>query len=507
METMDGLLLGLQAVLHPITLMYCFVGVFLGTFVGVLPGIGALAAISLLLPLTFHMPSTAALVMLAGVYYGSQYGGSIASILLNLPGTPQSVVTCLDGNPLAKQGRAGVALFVAMFSSFWGSMLGVLVLILCAPVIAEWGVKLGPTEYFSMMLLGLVAACAVGGTDILKGLAMVVFGLLLGTVGTDLTTGVTRFDFGIAELQDGISLIALAMGMFGVAELIRTINVERKGNLDERLSLRKLLPTRDEIKRCVLPIFRGAGIGGVFGALPGTGGSLSTFLSYAVERKVSKHPERFGKGAVEGVAAPESSNNAAAITAFVPTLTMGIPGDVVMALMLGAMIIHGIQPGPMLITEHPEMFWGLIVSFAVGNFMLLILNGPLVGMWVRLLRIPFSMLYPAILVFIGLGVYSVNNNVFDIFVAAAIGMVGYALALARFSPAPLLLGFVLGPMLEENFRTALLYSRGDLATFVEHPVSAVLLALAAFLLLKAASDGLRQRVRRSEAESLSTVGS
>lgn len=497
METIDGLLLGFQTILNPTALMFCFIGVFLGTFVGVLPGIGALAAISLLLPVTFHLPTVPALMMLAGVYNGSQYGGSIAAILLNIPGTPQSVVTSLDGNPLAKQGRPGVALFVSMFASFWGALLGILLLVLAAPTIAEWGVKLGPPEYFSIMLLGLVAACSMAGADIIKGLAMVVLGLLLGTVGADLVTGVTRFDFGVSELYDGINLIPLALGIFGLTEVMKTINIDLKGNTAPRLTLKTMLPTRGEIKRCVMPIFRGSSFGGIFGALPGAGGSLSTFISYAVERKVSKHPERFGQGAVEGIAAPESSNNAAAVTSFIPTLTMGIPGDVVMALMLGAMIIHGIQPGPLLITQQPALFWGLIVSFIIGNFMLLVLNGPLVGMWVKLLRIPFSILYPAILIFISLGAYSVNGNVFDIYATAMIGVLGYALSLTRFSPAPLLLGFVLGPMLEENFRTAMLYSRGDLAIFTDSWVSLIILTCTALFLLKAVFSGLRKSATKA----------
>ena len=500
MDIANGLLLGLQTAMQPEILLYCFIGVFLGTLIGVLPGIGALAAISLLLPITFHLEPVAAIVMLAGVYYGAQYGGSTAAILLNLPGTPSSAVACLDGYPMAKQGRAGVALFMTTVASFIGSMLGIMALVAFAPGIAEIGLLFGAAEYFSIMLLGLIAAATLAAGSPIKGLAMVLFGLLLGTVGTDVNSGVPRFDFEIPELMDAISLVALAMALFGIAELISSVNLKRDGEVKEKITLRSMLPSREDVRQSVRPMLRGSGIGGFMGALPGTGPSIAAFMSYAVEKKVAKDPSRFGKGAIEGVTAPESANNAAAQTAFVPTLSLGIPGDAVMALMLGALIIHGIQPGPMLMTAQPELFWGLIVSFAIGNVMLVILNLPLVNIWVSILRIPYHVLYPAILVFICLGVYSVNNNTFDVYMTAALGVLGYVLLKLRFEPAPLLLGFVLGPMMEENLRRAMLLSRGDPSTFIERPISAVVLGLCAALLLWTAYAALKRGLKRQELE-------
>jgi TctA family transporter len=498
MDIANGLLLGLQSALHPTTLLYCFIGVFLGTLIGVLPGIGALATISLLLPITYHIPPTAAIVMLAGVYYGAQYGGSTASILLNLPGTPSSAVVCLDGYPMAKQGRAGVALFMTTIASFFGSMLGILMLVLFSPAIAELGLKFGPAEYFSMMFLGLIAASTLATGSVLKGLAMVVFGLLLGTVGTDINSGVSRFDFGTPNLMDGISLVALAMAIFGIAEVISTVNIKRDSKVAQKITFRSMVPTADDAKRSFLPMLRGTGIGGFFGALPGTGASIASFMAYAVEKKVAKDPSRFGKGAIEGIAAPESANNAAAQTAFVPTLSLGIPGDAVMALMLGALIIHGIQPGPLLMSQQPELFWGLIVSFGIGNIMLMVLNIPLIGLWVSILKIPYRVLYPAILVFISLGVYSVNNNTFDIYLVAVLGIMGYLLAVLKFEAAPLLLGFVLGPMMEEYLRRALLLSRGDMMTFIDRPISASFIAFAAVLLLWSSFAALKRGMKRKE---------
>ncbi|MFP5485459.1 MAG: tripartite tricarboxylate transporter permease [Gammaproteobacteria bacterium] len=498
MDILNGLLVGLESALQPITLLYCFIGVFLGTLIGVLPGIGAMAAISLLLPITYHIPPTAAIVMLAGVYYGAQYGGSTASILLNLPGTPSSAVACLDGYPMAQQGRAGVALFMTTIASFVGSMLGILVLVLFSPSIAELGLKFGPAEYFSMMLLGLVAASSMASGSPTKGMAMVVLGLLLGTVGTDVNSGVARFDFGVPELMDGINLVALAMGVFGIAEVVSSINQKREGEVKETFSMRSMLPTGKDWKDSVTPMLRGTGIGSFFGALPGTGASIASFFSYAVEKKIAKDPSRFGKGAIEGVTAPEAANNAAAQTAFVPTLSLGIPGDAVMALMLGALIIHGIQPGPLLMTQQPELFWGLIVSFGIGNIMLMILNLPLVGMWVAILRIPYSVLYPAILVFIALGVYSVNNNTFDVYVVALVGAIGYFLSVLKFEAAPLMLGFVLGPLMEENLRRSLLLSRGDMMTFIDRPISAGFLAVSAGIILWTMFATLKRGMQRRE---------
>ncbi len=495
MDILNGLLLGLDAALQPTTLLYCFIGVFLGTLIGVLPGIGALAAISLLLPITYHIPPTAAIVMLAGVYYGAQYGGSTASILLNLPGTPSSAVACLDGYPMAKQGRAGVALFMTTIASFVGSMLGILALILFSPAIAEIGLDFGAAEYFAMMLVGLIAASTLATGSPSKGLSMVVLGLLIGNIGTDINSGVSRFNFDIPSLMDGINLVALAMGLFGVAEVISSINISRENEVKEKITMRTMMPTRQDVRESIMPMLRGTGIGSFFGALPGTGASIASFMAYAVEKKVAKDPSRFGQGAIEGITAPEAANNAASQTAFVPTLSLGIPGDAVMALMLGALIIHGIQPGPLLMTQQPELFWGLIVSFGIGNIMLMVLNLPMIGLWVAILRIPYSVLYPAILVFISLGVYSVNNNSFDILIVAVIGVLGYAMALLKFDAAPLLLGFVLGPLMEENLRRALLLSRGDLATFIDRPISAGILAFGAALVLWALLGALIRQIK------------
>jgi putative tricarboxylic transport membrane protein len=495
MDLFANLWLGLQVAVEPTNLLYCFFGVFLGTVVGVLPGIGALAAISLLLPITYHMSPTAAIIMLAGVYYGAQYGGSTASILLNLPGTPSSAVTCLDGYPMAKKGKAGVALFVTTIASLVGAMAGLMMLTLFSPVIAEVGLKFGPAEFCAMMLLGLVAASSMSAGSAVKGLCMMVFGLLLGMVGTDVNSGAARFSFNIPELMDGINLVALAMGLFGVAEVIRGINSADTNRKLEAISLKSMVPTRREFGATIKPMARGSALGAALGALPGVGPSIAAFMSYAIEKRVAKDPSRFGHGAVEGIAAPEASNNAAAQTAFVPSLSLGIPGDAVMAVMLGALIIHGIQPGPMLITEQPSLFWGLVVSFAIGNIMLVILNLPTIGLWVALLRIPFAWMYPAILVFVALGVYSVNNNTFDIYTVATLGIMGYVLMVLKFEPAPLLLGYILGPLLEEYLRRALLISRGDPMTFLERPISATLLAFTVMLLIWAFWSTVRSNLR------------
>ncbi|WP_101049787.1 tripartite tricarboxylate transporter permease [Macromonas nakdongensis] len=492
MDTAQGLLIGLQAALEPMALLYCFVGVFIGTLVGVLPGIGAMATISLLLPLTYHIPPTSAIIMLAGVYYGGQYGGSTASILLNLPGSPSSSVTCLDGYPMAQQGRAGVALCITAVASFVGALLGIAILVLFSPAIAELGLQFGPADYFSMMLLGLIAASGLGSGAPTKGLAMVVLGLLLGTVGTDVNSGVSRFDFGVLELMDGINLVALAMGVFGLSEVIAGIHRPQGQGPSQAIAWRDLWPSRQDLRQSALPMLRGTAIGSFFGALPGTGAAIASFVSYAVEKKVARDPTRFGQGAIEGVASPEAANNAAAQTAFVPTLSLGIPGDAIMALMLGALIIHGIQPGPMLMNEQPQLFWGLVVSFGIGNVMLVILNLPLVGMWVAILRIPYHVLYPAILVFTALGVYSVSNSTFDIYQVAIVGALGYLLTALRFEAAPLMLGFVLGPLMEEYLRRALLLSHGDLSTLVQRPISAGFLLVCAGMLLWNAWTGLKQ---------------
>ena len=482
MNALDGLMHGLSVALQPSVLVYSLFGAFLGTFVGVLPGIGAMAAITLLLPITYYISSEAALVMLAGVYYGAQYGGAVASILLRLPGTPQSVVTTLDGYPLAQKGRAGLALFTSMISSFSGSMFGIVVLVALAGLLSQMATAFGAADYAAMMIMGLIAASTIGSSNAVKNLAMVVLGLILGLIGTDVNSGVQRFTFGQTILMDGLNMVALAMGLFGAAEVIKNIRKSEERARPDKVSLRSLLPSLDELKRLPLPILRGASLGSFFGALPGTGSTISSFLAYAVERRVSKTPEKFGEGQMEGVSAPEAGNNAASITAFVPTLTLGIPGDPIMALMLGALIIHGVQPGPLMLEARPDMFWGLVVSFGIGNVFLLILNLPLIGIWVTMLRIPFRWLYPAILIFVGLGVYSVRGSSLDIAMVAGIGIVGYALARASFNPALLLLGFVLGPLIETNLRRAMLISRGDPMTFLERPISCCfVIAIAALL--------------------------
>ena len=489
--------MGLQVASDPTILWYCFLGVFLGTAVGVLPGIGALAAISLLLPMTYHMSPTAAIVMLAGVYYGAQYGGSTASILMNLPGGPASAVTCLDGYPMAKNGKAGIALFITTIASLVGAMIGLVLLVLFSPAIAEVGLKFGPAELFAMMVLGLVAASSMGTGSPVKGLAMVVMGVLLGMVGTDVNSGAARFTFDIPELMDGINLVALAMGLFGVAEVVRNIHGQDDSQKVEKVTLRSMIPAREEMRRSYPAMLRGSALGSALGALPGVGPSIAAFMSYAIEKRVAKDPSQFGQGAVQGISAPESANNAAAQTAFVPSLSLGIPGDAVMAIMLGALIIHGITPGPMLINEQPEMFWGLVVSFAIGNLMLVLLNIPTISIWVSLLRIPFTWLYPAILVFVALGVYSVNNNHFDIYMVAGLGVLGYLFMLLRFEAAPLLLGYILGPMVEENLRRALLLSRGDPAIFFDRPISATLLYVTLAMLGWTLFKFLRRSLRTS----------
>lgn len=500
MEIIDSLLIGFDAAIQPTVLLYCFLGVFLGTFVGVLPGIGPLAAISLLLPITYYIDATSAIVMLAGVYYGAEYGGSTASILLNLPGTTANAVTCLDGHPMAKQGRAGVALFMTTIASLVGGIVGILALVLFSHAIVEMAMQFGPAEYFALMVLGLIAASTLASGSPAKGMAMVVLGLLLGTVGTDINSGIARFDFDIPKLMDGISLVVIAMGLFGISEIVNSITVNRDDKVAQKITLRSMMPKREDLKASVMPMSRGAGIGSFFGALPGTGAAISAFIAYAVEKKIAKDPTRFGKGAIEGVTAPESANNAAAQSAFIPTLTLGIPGSATMAIMLGALIIHGIEPGPLLMAEQPALFWGLIVSFFIGNIMLLVLNIPLIGLWVSILNIPYRLLYPAILVFIVIGVYSVSYSAFDILLVAIVGVLGVVLSALQFQAAPLLLGFVLGPLMEENLRRALLISRGDLMVFIDRPISFGLLILSAVIILWSAFGVLRQFARRKVLE-------
>ncbi|WP_011581714.1 MULTISPECIES: tripartite tricarboxylate transporter permease [Chelativorans] len=480
---LDNVILGLSEALTLNNLYWCFVGVFFGTFLGALPGIGTMVAMSLLFPLTFHLDPAAAIIMLAGIYYGTAYGGSTASILLNLPGTPASAVACFDGHQMAKQGRAGIALMVSAIGSFVGGSIGIILMMTFSPLISSLALSFGPSEYVALIVLGLVAASSISSGSPIKGVAMIVLGILLGLVGIDVNSGVPRFTFGSIEFFDGIALVALAMGLFGVAEVV--VSIREAADIPaaaRRVPLRSMVPTRDDVSRSWKPMLRGSGIGAFLGALPGTGATIASFMSYAAEHSLAKDPSRFGKGAIEGVAGPETANNAADQTAFIPTLTLGIPGTASMALILGILMMHNITPGPNLIVNHPDLFWGVVMSFWIGNILLVILNLPLIGIWVRLLTVPYRYVYPAILVFVCVGIYSVESKGFDVLVVAAFGAAGYIMRLLGLPPAPLLLGFVLGPMLEENFRRALLMSRGDLATFISLPISAPVLACAGLIL-------------------------
>ncbi|MBJ6989118.1 MULTISPECIES: tripartite tricarboxylate transporter permease [unclassified Devosia] len=497
MDYFSAIQMGFATAFEWNNLVFCFVGVALGTIVGLLPGIGALSTISMLLPLTFYMEPTTAIIMLAGVFYGAQYGGSIASILLNIPGTATNAITCLDGYPLARDGRAGVALAVTTLSSFVGGTFAILVLMFMGPMLADVALAFGAPEYTSIMVFGLIAASTLSGGSMLKGLAMVIAGVVLGTVGMDMNTGVQRFQFGRNELSDGLSIVAIAMGLFGVAEIL--VNLMRSDGSPFKVhsvTLRSLIPTKKDVKESTMPTVRGTLIGTVLGILPGTGATIASFISYATEKRVSKTPQIFGKGAMAGISAPEAANNAAVQSAFIPTLSLGIPGDAIMAVMLGALMIHGISPGPGLVNQHPELFWGLIASFWIGNVMLLILNLPFIGVFVRILKIPYDALYVAMLFFICVGVFSIRNNVFDIFLVIGFGIVGVFMILGRYPAAPLLLGFILGPMIEENMRRALLLSRGSFDIFVSTPVSASFVVLSVVVLVATAGlPMLRKGIR------------
>ena len=495
---------GLLVVLQPENLLYCFIGVFLGTFIGVLPGIGSMAAIAMILPITFYLDPTPALVMIAGVFYGAEYGGSTASILLNVPGTPAASITAIEGHKLAKKGRAGVALFSTATASFGGGIIGMIVIAVLSPSLATLALSFAPADYFAVILLGLIAASAVSNGGALKGIAMVVTGLMLGTVGIDLTTGVERFTMGIPELRDGVHIVIVAMGLFGVGEVIASIRGARSGTAAQTVDYNDFYPSRKEWKSLPGPILRGGAIGSFIGALPGTGQTIAAALAYAAEKRVSPQRKEFGTGVVPGVAVPEAANNSATQTAFIPTLTLGVPGSPPMAIVIGALMIYGITPGPRLLTEQPDMFWGLVASFLVGNVMLLILNVPLIGIWVRLLKIPYKYMYPTIIVLICMGVYSLNNNVFDVWLTLIIGVVGYVMRLFRFEPAPLLLGFVLGPMMEEQLRRTMLLSRGDPMVFIERPISATLLAATALIIVFALYSTARARRRTSAAHIVSS---
>jgi TctA family transporter len=480
MDLLSNLSLGFETAFTLQNLVYCFIGCVLGTLIGVLPGLGPIATIAMLLPATYALPPIAALIMLAGIYYGAQYGGSTTAILINIPGESSSVVTAIDGYQMARNGRAGVALFTAGMGSFFAGCVATLVLAAFAAPLSELAFKFGPAEYFSLMVLGLIGAVVLASGSLIKAIAMIVLGLLLGLVGTDVNSGTSRYAFDIPQLTDGLGFVAVAMGMFGFAEIM--LNLEQKEERETFLKkVTNLWPSKTDFKRMIAPILRGTLLGSVLGILPGGGAALASFGAYSLEKKVSKYSAEFGKGAIEGVAAPESANNAAAQTSFIPLLTLGIPPNAVMALMVGAMTIHNIQPGPQVMTSNPALFWGLIASMWIGNLMLIILNLPMIGIWVKLLTIPYRHLYPAILVFCCIGVYSVNNTTFDIYLTAGFGIIGYLFNKLECEAPPLLLGFVLGPMMEENFRRALLLSRGDFTVFVTRPLSASLLFLALIL--------------------------
>jgi TctA family transporter len=499
MDFFSNLALGFEAVITPINLLYCFLGVLLGTLIGVLPGLGPVTTIAMLLPATFSLPPLSALIMLAGIYYGAQYGGSTTAILINLPGESSSVITALDGHQMARKGKAGTALAIAAIGSFFAGTVTTLLLGIAAPPLAEIALKFGPAEYFSLMIIGLIISIVLARGSLLKAFGMVILGLLLGLVGTDVSSGMLRFTMGFPELASGLGFVAIAMGVFGVAEIMRNLcDSEERHIVSSRMT--GLFLSRSELKTIIAPILRGTAIGSILGILPGSGSTLSSFAAYAIEKKISREPGRFGHGAPEGVAAPESANNAGAQTSFIPLLTLGIPSNPVMALMAGALMIQGIQPGPSIMTEQPQLFWGLIVSMWIGNLFLLFLNLPLVGLWAKLLTVPYQLMFPGIVVFCAIGALSLNNTAFDVWTVASFGIVGFVLMATGCEGAPLLLGFILGPLMEEHFRRALLIAGGDPTVFVREPISAVLLTIALLLLVLVLAPSIRARREEAFAE-------
>jgi putative tricarboxylic transport membrane protein len=485
MHVLNDLLYGFGVALQPWNLLACFIGVFIGTLVGVLPGIGPVGAMSLLLPITFGISPVTGIIMLAGIYYGSMYGGSTTSILVNIPGEAASVVTCLDGYKMALKGRAGQALGIAAFGSFIAGSFGLIGLVFMTNALASVALLFGPTEYFSLMCLGLCLITYLTQGSVVRGLVMAALGLFLSLIGQDVITGQARFSFGLMGLIDGVGLVPLVMGLFGVSEVL--LNLEKLGEQREvmKTSFRNLFPSREDWRRSAGPIGRGTLIGFFLGILPGGGSVISSFVSYATEKRLSKHPEEFGHGAIEGVAGPESANNAASSSGFIPLFSLGIPSNVIMALLLGALMIHGLKPGPLMITERPEVFWGTVASMYVGNVLLLVLNLPLIGMWVQVLKVPYRTLFPLILLFCFIGAYSIGTNAFDLYVMIVFGVVGYVLKKMSYEPAPMVLAFVLGPMLEKNLRQALILSDGNLSVFLTRPLSAASLIVSALLLLTA----------------------
>jgi putative tricarboxylic transport membrane protein len=482
MELLNYLGIGFSVALQPVNLFYCFMGVFIGTLVGVLPGIGPVGAMSLLLPITFNSTPEGAIIMLAGIYYGAMYGGSTTSILVNIPGEAASVVTCLDGYEMARQGRAGPALGIAAFGSFIAGTLSIVGLMLLAPPLAQFALRFGPPEYFTLMVLGVTILIYLAQGSMPKALIMAAFGIVLGLIGLDSISALPRFAFNRPELLDGIGLVPIVMGLFGISEVL--LNVEQVIRREiVKTDLKKLLPTAKDWQSSTGPIVRGSLLGFFLGILPGGGGVIASFISYAVEKRVSRSPERFGKGAIEGVAGPESANNAATGGAFIPLLTLGIPSNVVIAMLLGALMIHGVTPGPLLMKQNPQVFWGVIVSMYVGNFMLLILNLPLIGIWVKILKIPYKILFPLILLFCLIGVYSVSNSVFDIYIMLIFGILGYLMKKFGYEGAPMVLAFVLGPMMEQNLRKSLILSQGDFSIFFTRPLAAISLIISLALLV------------------------
>ena len=495
MELLDNLSLGFGAAFTLQNLLYAFIGCLLGTLIGVLPGVGPVATIAMLLPATYGLPPVAALIMLAGIYYGSQYGGSTTAILVNLPGESSSVVTVIDGHQMAKNGRAGAALAAAGLGSFFAGSVATLVLAAFAPPLTEIALSFGPAEYFSLMIVGLIGAVVLASGSLIKAVCMILLGLLLGLVGTDVNSGVARFSFDIPELTDGISFIAIAMGVFGYGEIIANLAKPEEEREVFTADVKGLWPTAEDFRNMTPAVLRGTALGSSLGILPGGGSLLSAFASYTIEKKLKLRAGEipFGKGNIRGVAGPESANNAGAQTSFIPLLTLGIPGNAVMALMVGAMTIHNIQPGPQVMTSNPELFWGLIASMWIGNAMLIILNLPLIGLWIKLLTVPYRWMFPAIVLFCAIGVYSTNNNTFDVWMLGWFGIVGYIFHKLECEPAPLLLGLILGPMMEEYLRRALLISRGDWSVFIDRPISASLLAVAVVLLIIVLLPGIRKK--------------
>jgi TctA family transporter len=482
MELIDNLALGLGVALSLQNLLYCFIGVMIGTLIGVLPGIGPVATLAMLLPATFYLPPIPALIMLAGIYYGAQYGGSTTAILVNIPGESASVVTCIDGHQMARRGRAGAALAIAAIGSFFAGTVATMLLSMASPPLSRLALQFGAAEYFSLMVLGLIGAVVLAQGSLPKAITMVFLGLFLGLVGTDLNSGQQRYTFGLPVLSDGIGFVPIAMGVFGLAEILT--NLEKTSETRHVSAvIGSLMPNREETRRSIPAILRGTILGSILGVLPGGGALLASFASYTIEKKIAKDPSRFGKGAVEGVAGPESANNAGAQTSFIPMLTLGIPTNPVMALMVGAMTIQGIAPGPRVMVQQPELFWGIIASMWLGNLMLVIINLPLIGMWVSLLKVPYRLMFPSIILVCSIGCYSLNNSSFEVGLMALFGFVGYAFYMLGCEPAPALLGFILGPLMEENLRRALVLSRGDPMVFLERPISLGLLLVAAFLLI------------------------